>query len=267
MQCTNLTDAIKISEIIAASNFCPTSMKGKPGDILVCLQFGLEVGLKAMAAIQNIAVINGKPSIWGDAMLALCQQSPECEYVNEHFDDKAMVATCTVKRKGHDEHSVPFSQSDAITAGLWKKAGPWTQYPKRMLQMRARGFALRDKFSDVLRGLIIKEEAEDYPSNKVNYSKVENAKNVEGVTIENEYQSNDLVNDDQIIELVTVAEKLEANLKITCDYLKIDSLDQMSVCQWKKVMRQFERKLLDLENNNSAVEMTEAAKEFFGEEK
>ena len=32
-----------------------------------------------------------------------------------------------------------------------------------MLQMRARGFALRDCFPDVLRGLISAEEAEDYP--------------------------------------------------------------------------------------------------------
>ena len=40
---------------------------------------------------------------------------------------------------------------------------PWKSYPDRMLQMRARGFALRDAFADVIGGLITSEEAEDYP--------------------------------------------------------------------------------------------------------
>ncbi len=39
-----------------------------------------------------------------------------------------------------------------------------TQYPKRMLQLRARGFALRDAFPDVLKGLVTAEEAQDYPT-------------------------------------------------------------------------------------------------------
>jgi hypothetical protein len=270
MECSTLENAIRVSEIIAASSFCPTTMKGKPGDVLVCMQFGQELGLKPMASIQNIAVINGRPSIWGDAMLAVCQQSPDFEYMKEDFDSKTMTATCTVKRKNEPEHTVNFSKEKATKANLWGKAGPWTQYPERMLQMRARGFGLRDKFSDLLRGIIIKEEAEDYPTNKIIHRRPENAKKVEGVTIENECQNNDLVNDEQIMELVTLAEKIGANLKITCDYLKIESLDEMSITQWKKVMKQFERKLLEKSNEvveaSNSGEMTEEAKEFFGEQ-
>ncbi len=58
--------------------------------------------------------------------------------------------------------SLIISKEDAKKAGLWGKAGPWSQYPKRMLQMRARSFALRDKFADALSGLIMAEEAQDY---------------------------------------------------------------------------------------------------------
>ncbi len=56
-----------------------------------------------------------------------------------------------------------LTHKDAKRAGLWGKGGPWTAYPKRMLQMRARGFALRDAFPDVLKGMISVEEAQDYP--------------------------------------------------------------------------------------------------------
>lgn len=47
-------------------------------------------------------------------------------------------------------------------AGLANKGGPWKMFPKRMLQMRARGYAIRDAFPDILNGIITREEAEDY---------------------------------------------------------------------------------------------------------
>jgi hypothetical protein len=77
------------------------------------------------------------------------------------------VATCTVVRKGMPPVVRKFSIDDAKKAGLWGKAGPWTQYPDRMLQMRPRGFACRDAFPDALRGLISREEAEDIPRETV----------------------------------------------------------------------------------------------------
>jgi hypothetical protein len=74
-----------------------------------------------------------------------------------------MVATCVVVRKGMDPVARTFSVEDAKMAKLWEKQGPWSDYPKRMLQMRARGFACRDAFPDALRGIISREEAEDMP--------------------------------------------------------------------------------------------------------
>jgi hypothetical protein len=55
-----------------------------------------------------------------------------------------------------------FSISMAEAAGLTRKEGPWQTYPRRMLTMRARSWALRDGFADVLRGLSIREEVEDH---------------------------------------------------------------------------------------------------------
>ena len=55
---------------------------------------------------------------------------------------------------------------DAKRAGLYGKQGPWQQYPKRMLQMRARAWALRDVFPDVLRGVHVAEEAQDLPAER-----------------------------------------------------------------------------------------------------
>jgi hypothetical protein len=132
---------------------------------MVAVQMGSEIGLAPMQALQNIAVIGSRPAIFGDAMAGICRQSPLCEDIEERFEGAGdnLTAICIAKRVGKKPIEQRFSVADATKAGLWNKAGPWTQYPKRMLQMRARGFALRDAFPDVLRGLISTEEAGDMP--------------------------------------------------------------------------------------------------------
>lgn len=155
----DLEQAIKFAELMSESNIVPKDFIGNPGNILVAVQWGMELGLQPMQAMQNIAVINGRPSLWGDAVLALVRSSPACEYVIE--EDKGTASVCRVKRRGEEEQSRTFTDDDAKKAGLLGKAGPWTQYPKRMRQMRARSWALRDVFPDVLRGMPIAEEVMD----------------------------------------------------------------------------------------------------------
>ena len=165
----NITEAIKFSEMLSKSSMVPRAYQGKPEDILVCVQWGYEIGLAPMQALQNIAVINGKPSVYGDAAMALVLASPVCEGIEESIEDEGTpnpVAVCIARRKGRNPVRSTFSVEDAKRAGLWGKTGPWTAYPKRMLAMRARGFAIRDAFADVLKGLITAEEAQDYPSDK-----------------------------------------------------------------------------------------------------
>ena len=155
--------ALPFSNYLAESDLVPKDFKGKPGNCLIAMQWGSELGLKPLQSLQNLAVINGRPALWGDAVIALVLASPVCEYVTE--DDDGKTAYCRVKRKGAPEQVRTFSMDDAIKAGLAGKQGPWTQYPKRMRQMRARAFALRDVFPDVLRGMPIAEELQDMAAN------------------------------------------------------------------------------------------------------
>jgi hypothetical protein len=157
----NFEQALTFSDYLADSDMVPKDFKGKPGNCLIAIQWGAELGLKPLQALQNLAIINGRPSLWGDAVIALVRSSPLCEYVLE--SDDGNTATCRVKRRGEPEQTRTFSMEDAQAAGLKGKQGPWTQYPKRMRQMRARAFALRDVFPDVLRGLPVAEEIMDTP--------------------------------------------------------------------------------------------------------
>ena len=152
--------ALTFSDYLADSDMVPKDFKGKPGNCLIAMQWGSELGLKPLQALQNIAVINGRPALWGDAVIAIVRGSPLCEYVIEEMDSQGS-AVCKVKRRGEQEQVRTFSDMDAKTAGLLGKQGPWTTNPKRMKQMRARSFALRDVFPDVLKGIAIAEEAQD----------------------------------------------------------------------------------------------------------
>lgn len=157
----NIDEALRFADYLSKSTIVPKDFANNPGNILVAIQWGMELGLQPMQAMQNIAVINGRPSLWGDAVIALARSSPLCEYIYESDDGE--TATCRVKRRGEEEQVRTFSVTDAKLAGLVGKSGPWSQYPKRMRQMRARAFALRDVFPDVLKGMPMAEEVQDIP--------------------------------------------------------------------------------------------------------
>lgn len=175
----SLDEAWRLAQNMAKSLLVPKDFQEKPHDVLVAIQLGMEVGLPPMQSLQSIAVINGRPSIWGDGFLALIMASEKYEDHDEYYevngerrtgftatdwakDDNAAV--CSFTRRGKATPVVQrFTVAMAKKAGLLGKKGPWETYPDRMLKMRARSWAGRDAFPDVLRGLTTVEEAQDIP--------------------------------------------------------------------------------------------------------
>ncbi len=56
--------ALTFSKYLAESDLVPKDFKGRPGNCLVAIQWGAELGLKPLQAMQNLAVINGRPALW-----------------------------------------------------------------------------------------------------------------------------------------------------------------------------------------------------------
>lgn len=163
----------RVAQYVAKSGLAPKGVD-TPEAIFVAMEMGLELGLPVMASLQNIAVVNGRPTLWGDSQLAVVRATGELEEFAEWYEAKGqrlkrnptefgddVTAVCKVKRRGLEAAETAFSMADARRAGLLDKPGPWKQYPARMLRFRARSFALRDQFGDALRGLLSTEEAQD----------------------------------------------------------------------------------------------------------
>lgn len=141
-------------------------MNGVPNQAMVevSIMHGMEVGLRPLAAVQNIAIINGMPSVWGDGLLALVVSSGLLEDHVETFDGEGdkFGAYVRMKRRGRP---TPFEQRFTVEmarrAGLLNKEGPWKQYTSRMMTLRARSWVIRGLFPDVIKGLYSAEEAID----------------------------------------------------------------------------------------------------------
>ena len=159
---TNMEQAVKVAEMLAKSTLVPKAYQGQPANVLVAMAYGESFGMQPLQAMQSVAVVNGMPGLYGDGLLAVCRSCSDWEWMQEAIDGE--TAICTAKRRNEPEVTATFSVQDAKRAQLWGKAGPWTQYPTRMLAMRARAFALRNLYADVLRGMGSAEELQDIPA-------------------------------------------------------------------------------------------------------
>ncbi len=238
----------KVAETLSKSSVVPTPYRHKPEDIFVAMAMGYQLGFPVEQSLQDIAVINGRPCLWGDGLLSLVLNHPECMDIKEEaiYNGKTVIGyTCTVLRKGHEPHTKVFTMQDAERAGLLKKGGVWLAYPERMLQMRARSLALRDKFADALRGLRIAEVEEDdstvidaepvFDKAEKQVDKLkkiltsESSENTEQI-LEDKISSQQL---DNLIALMDSKDYDEERKQKVLDYFKVSSFDELTQEQFK----------------------------------
>lgn len=255
-----------VAETLAKSGVIPNAYKNKPEDIFVAMAMGYQLGFPVEQALQDIAVINGRPCLWGDGLMALVLVHPDCEAIEEEPVYNSGVITgyiCTVKRKGHNPHSKTFTIQDATNAGLIAKGGVWKNYPERMLQLRARAYALRDKFADALRGIRQAEVEEDdaltiegevVKSSTQDNSQVEklkiilkNSNKPEEKKIEakkKEPEDNSPISEDDLLEIQLIMDQKgfdDVRRLKAIDYFKVTKLSELTASQAKVFKLQLSR--------------------------
>lgn len=144
-----ITDLQTTAEAIAPSDLLPAAYRGRPANVLVAAHLGARYGWDPATSCQLIAVVDGKPTLSGGAMLGLIRQAGHSVTI-DHRDGECIVSG---KRADNgDSQEVSFTMDEAQKAGLAKRKA-WLQYPQDMLQWRAVSRLARGLFSDVLLGV------------------------------------------------------------------------------------------------------------------
>lgn len=167
----NFEEAMKIATMLAGSKLVPQQYQGHPEDVLIACSWGESLGLKPLSALNAIAVVNGRPTLFGDALKALIMKHGTIE---ENWDNEQGVWTMTAHRKGFPDVTWSYGYNDAIAAGHVsynpqsntfglgaRKSEAWVKYTKRMCQLKCRNFVIRDAFPDVIQGIDIEGSDDD----------------------------------------------------------------------------------------------------------
>jgi hypothetical protein len=158
-QPTNFNEAWEFARVLADSGMIPKAYVAKPAAIISTWQLATELNVGLMQALQGVSNINGTPAVFGDLGWALVQNHPDFVDAIEEVTDT--FAVCTLKRRGRTDVTRKYTLDMAKAAGLMGKDN-WKNHPRRMLQWRARSWAMRDLFADALKGMVIYEEAQDF---------------------------------------------------------------------------------------------------------
>lgn len=147
----SLPEVQSLAEVLAKSTLMPEALRGKVPDVVVQILAGQELGLAPMASIRGVHVVQGKPILAADTMVALCLGSGLCEYFS-CVEETATAVTYETKRKG-SPHPQRFTWSDEDTkrAGLNTKDN-WRLHTRQMRRARCKAVLARDVYPDVLAG-------------------------------------------------------------------------------------------------------------------
>jgi hypothetical protein len=117
-------------------------------------------GLHPAIAARDYHVINGRPTLKADAMLARFQTAGGSVRWGE-YTDRRVVGTFSHPQGGSVE--VAWTVDMAAAAGLTKNP-TWKSYPRQMLRARCVSEGIRTVFPGVVVGTYTPEEAEDEPA-------------------------------------------------------------------------------------------------------
>lgn len=141
--------------MLVKTGFLPAEIKTAEQAIAIILT-GRELGIGTMAALNTINVIQGKPTVSPQLMLALIERSGQLADIQiEPFDGNAM--RCTMKRKGRSPHTEIFGDTEAQAMHLSGKDN-YKKQKQTMYRWRAVAACARVVFPDVITGLYTPDE-------------------------------------------------------------------------------------------------------------
>lgn len=132
LQISSIDDVMRMASIAMKSNYFGFK---SPEEAAIKIMYGLELGLPAFQAMQNITVIQGKPTMGANLVASLIKRSGRYNYTIPSWDEDHCTILFTESGKTVGEST--FTIEDAKRAGLLRGGGNWDKFPRAMLFARA----------------------------------------------------------------------------------------------------------------------------------
>lgn len=157
----SIEEATSLAERLSKAQTLALSLRGKPADVLAAILAGQEMGLAPMAALRLIHIVDGKPVLAADAMVALILASGKAKFFRRAEVTSESVTYETQRHGDETVHRCTWSLAMAKLANLAHKDN-WRKHPRSMLAARAKSELARDVYPDVLAGCYTPDEAETF---------------------------------------------------------------------------------------------------------
>lgn len=161
MELRTLDDAYRFAQAVVASKLAPQGDSAET--VLIKLQAGAELGLPPMRSLSCLVVVNGRLSMEGVAVLALCRASGKFSKLRTGTEGDGAGLTGVVdfvRTDTGEADIVRFSMADAKLAKLDTKE-TYRSYPKDMLMWKAVSRFGKQYAADVIMGIDVAEVAPD----------------------------------------------------------------------------------------------------------
>lgn len=161
---TTFKELIELCTILSRSTFIPKAYQGQVGDIVAASQMGARFGWDPLTSLQSIAVVNGTPTVWGDALRALVFSDPNFSGVKEEelkgTKPEEQGYRCTLSHKTRGDLTEVFTMDMAQKAGLTNSMA-YKNHPMSMCRRRAFGRCANAWFPEATKGLYTREIVEE----------------------------------------------------------------------------------------------------------
>lgn len=161
----DLTEALHVSQVLVASRLLPRSIT-TPEAAFAVIATGRELGLSAMQALRSIHIVEGKPTLSADLMVALVKRSDPCLFFRLIESTGARASYETHRRGEPSPTRMSYTLEEARAAGALSKDN-WRKFPASMLRARCASMLARAVYPDVVLGVYDPDEIAEVPSGVV----------------------------------------------------------------------------------------------------
>jgi hypothetical protein len=168
--------AYQMAKGLSQSTLVPQQFQNNPANCLIALEQSNRLNISPMAVMQNLYIVQGKPSFSSSFIIGLINASGkydmELQFDEEEKDGKPYACTCWTEKDGRKVTGIKITMDMADKEGWTKKNGSkWLTIPQVMLRYRAASFFARMNCPELSIGLYSKEELDDFSTPRANGNK------------------------------------------------------------------------------------------------